>query len=293
VNQQFKGERKRGIEWTDYTWNPVGGCKHQCRWLMPDGQIAECYAKTVAESEPVRGAFPAGFEHHYWRPGLLSEPAELKRPSMIFIDSMSDLFAADVPMEQTREVLRACEAAPQHIFQVLTKAPNRLMLFEDDMPKNLWVGVSSPPDWFMGKQLTEEQRNRFFLSTLRVLHVLKESKGLTVWMSFEPLSDDVGRSLALYHPLDWAVIGAASNGPVYYQPNPQYVRNLLYVLDKSKTPVFFKGNLRETWVRMNERRREDFPRLQHPALDNRQRQAMLNEWPRNESHSQFEQGRLF
>ena len=49
MNKQYKNPQSRGISWTDFTWNPVRGCLHECQWRMPDGEIAICYAKLVAE----------------------------------------------------------------------------------------------------------------------------------------------------------------------------------------------------------------------------------------------------
>src|SRR5574341_410290 len=103
MNKQSKSSGKRGIEWTDYSWNPVGGCQHGCRWVMPDGVIVECYAETVAE-RVAQNAYPHGFEHHYWRPEVLDEPLKLTKPARIFLDSMSDLIGHWVEKEQVEQV---------------------------------------------------------------------------------------------------------------------------------------------------------------------------------------------
>src|SRR5687768_11051635 len=97
--QIVNGKVVGGIEWTKtilpdgterqgYTWNPVAGCKHACRWTMPDGSVAVCYAETVAE-KVAGSAYPHGFSHHYWHPKRLNEPLGLKEPAKIFMDSMS------------------------------------------------------------------------------------------------------------------------------------------------------------------------------------------------------------
>ena len=69
----------RGIQWTDYTFNPVAGCFHRCRWTMPDGSVAICYAEEIAKKFTT--GYPLGFEHHYWRPQNLTEPLKLKDPA--------------------------------------------------------------------------------------------------------------------------------------------------------------------------------------------------------------------
>ncbi len=237
-----------GIEWTDYTWNPIGGCEHACRWRMADKTIAICYAEAVAEGV-ARNAYPQGFEHHYWRPQILEEPLKLNEPSRIFLDSMSDLMGTWVPEEQVRTVLSVCRRADWHTFQLLTKNAPRLGKF--DFPPNVWVGVSSTPDFMLGHELNGQQKERYMhkaLSTLAVINIPIR------WMSFEPLSWDVADIVARYPgTLQWAVIGAASNGRKKYQPDSKHVQRLLDVLDDQEVPVFFKGNLEwSPW-------REEFP----------------------------------
>ncbi len=246
MNKQQKSAQRRGIEWTDYTWNPVGGCKHACRWEMPDGSIAICYAEHVAE-RVAQAAYPHGFEHHYWRPELLEEPLKLKEPAKIFLDSMSDLMGHWVPDEQIEQVLDIAREARQHSFQLLTKNAPRLLQFE--FPPNVWVGVSAPPSFFMGRRLSEQQQARM---VRRQIEVLRDVKAAVRWMSIEPLSFDIA-PLLVDSDLQWAVIGAATNGPKSYQPRPEWVVNVLDVLDAQNTAVFFKGNIEwSPW-------REEFP----------------------------------
>jgi protein gp37 len=248
MNKQGNGRGKRGIEWTDYTWNPVRGCQHGCRWTMPDGTIAECYAETVAERVAQR-AYPQGFEHHYWNPHILTGPLKLTTPSRIFMDSMSDLMGHWVPEEQVEQVLDVCREAHWHTFQLLTKNAPRLKQF--DLPPNVWVGVSAPPSFMFGKPLSRPQQARMLRT---MLDVLQEVNVPVRWMSIEPLSFDIAPYLVDSN-LQWAVIGAASNGPKTYQPKREWVENVLNVLDAQGTAVFFKGNLEwEPW-------REEFPDL--------------------------------
>jgi len=250
MNKQFSmvdGQKvNRKIEWTDYTWNPVAGCQHGCEWIMPDGTIAECYAKTVA-NRVAQSAYQHGFEHHYWYPERLNEPLELKTPAKIFLDSMSDLMGAWVPDEQINQVLDVCRRAHWHTFQLLTKNAPRLLKF--DFPPNVWVGVSAPPSFMFGKPLSLHQQQRMVRRQAQILsHVNVPVK----WMSVEPLSFDISPMLRSCG-LQWVVIGAASNGAKTYQPTVYWVRNLLRILDTQHIPVFFKGNLK--W----EPRREEMP----------------------------------
>jgi protein gp37 len=247
MNKQSKAGGGRGIEWTNYTWNPVQGCKHRCRWEMPDGSIAECYAETIAHRVAQR-VYHAGFEHHYWNPNKLNEPLKVKQPSRIFLDSMSDLMGSWVPADEIAQVFAVCREAHWHTFQLLTKNAPRLLEF--DIPSNVWVGVSAPPSQMFGKPLTANQQRRMVRRQMEVLTAVHVP---VRWMSIEPLSFDIA-PLLQESPLEWAVIGAAANGAKTYQPNPVWVRNVLATLDAQGTAVFFKGNLvwPEGW-------REEFP----------------------------------
>jgi len=196
MNKQNKGNGRRGIEWTDYTWNPIGGCKHSCRWEMPDGTTAVCYAETVAE-RVAQAAYPHGFEHHYWRPELLQEPKKLATSAKIFLDSMSDLMGAWVPEEEIQQVLEICRQTPRHTYQLLTKNAPRLLKF--DFPDNVWVGVSAPPSFFKGKPLSFTQQKRM---VLRQLEVLSQVNVPVRWMSIEPLSFDIAPIVAFWQPSD-------------------------------------------------------------------------------------------
>ncbi len=258
----------RGIEWTDRTVNSTGGCKHRCRWQMPDGSVAVCYAETVAENL-AQAAYPHGFEHHYWRPHLLEALKAGREPELRFVDSMSDLFGPWVPPDQVRAVLAAMGEAPHHTFQVLTKAAPQVLKYLDELPSNLWVGVSSPPDWFMGKKLERSQQEAMLRVSLDVLHRVVVETECIAWLSAEPVSWDMAEVIGPAGlVLDWCVIGAASNGRTYYQPDADHVARLLDIFDASGTAVFFKGNVRpliESEPQLG-KWREDFPATTWPGV---------------------------
>lgn len=238
MNKQQKSAEKRGIEWCTHTWNPVQGCKHDCKWSMPDGSVAGCYAKAMSESMRSDAFMPDGFEAHYFHPKRLQEPLSLKTPARIFLDSMSDLMGAWVPEAEIEQVLDICRQAHWHTFQLLTKNAPRLLKFK--FPPNVWVGVSAPPSFMMGKALTSEQQQRM---VTRQLDVLRQVDVPVRWMSIEPLSFDIAPLLE-NSPLEWAVIGAATNGNKTYQPEAAWIENVLRVLDAQGTAIFFKGNLK-------------------------------------------------
>jgi protein gp37 len=248
MNKQDKGNGSKGIEWTDWTFNPVGGCFHDCSWKMPDGSVANCYAEDSAASVQRQSGgknYAFGFKHHYFYPNRLGEPLKEKTPSKIFVCSMADLFGHWVPDDQIQQVLDICEQAHWHTFQLLTKNAPRLLKFE--FPANVWVGASVPPSFMMGRELSHEQQVKMLI---RTLDVLKQVNAPVKWMSIEPLSWDVA---PLFDDcgLRWMVIGAASNGRKYYQPKPEWVEGLLNQAAQQQIPVFFKGNL-EWSPRFNE-----------------------------------------
>lgn len=254
-------------------------------------QLARCYAKALAENGVAKPHYTNGFEHHYWRGHAVQAFTAGSTARLIFCDSMSDLFEVNVPNERVIEVLELMRKAPHHAYQSLTKAPGRLRQFIPYMPPNLWVGVSSPPDWLLKQLLTQEQQIRMLSNSLKALHQVKKEAGNLVWMSAEPVCFDLTQVIGDDHPLDWIVIGAASNGPKYYQPDRLHVVRLLEVMDRTGTPVFYKGNLRPTFKHdlgssnLN-RWREDFPSTYRSgarirAVEERQRNCEKFEWTKS------------
>ncbi|QOC91490.1 DUF5131 family protein [Micromonospora craniellae] len=141
------GDRS-AIEWTEATWNPTTGCDRVSRGCD------NCYALTLAKrlkamGQPryqrdgdLRTSGPGfGLTLH---PDSLELPFTWKRPRLVFVNSMSDLFHAQVPVEFVRQVFEVIAATPQHTYQVLTKRARRLRRLGSSLtwPPNLWVGVS-------------------------------------------------------------------------------------------------------------------------------------------------------
>jgi protein gp37 len=126
-----------GIIWTEVTWNPASGCKR----ITPG--CAFCYAYTLAEDKRGTPAFPNGFDLTI-RPHKLKEPFRLKSPTLIFVNSMSDLFWEEIPESYRDQVLDVIEATPQHQYQVLTKRAAEMLRYSRrrKLPSNFWAGVS-------------------------------------------------------------------------------------------------------------------------------------------------------
>lgn len=246
----------RGIEWTDYTANPSSGCYHACQWDMPSGERANCYAEDVAAGV-AQSAYPNGFEHHYWKPDVLKQIKRHQQPAKIFVGSMADVFGHWVPDEHITAILETAKECPQHTFQFLTKNPVRVQKYQPQIPDNCWIGASMPPDHMWNKPLSMQQKQRMFTRTIETLGNVDVA---VRWVSAEPLSWNIAPILAA-HPgaIQWIVIGAASNGKHYMQPDSLYVRELLAVCVDQGIKVFFKGNLRPSLGKAFDTWREEFP----------------------------------
>jgi protein gp37 len=127
------------IEWTEATWNPVTGCTK----ISPG--CRNCYAERMAERLQAMGQanYRSGFDLTL-QPHMLELPLRWKAPRTIFVNSMSDLFHAGVPVEFIQKVFDVMRAAHWHRFQILTKRSERLARLDRDLgwPPNVWMGVS-------------------------------------------------------------------------------------------------------------------------------------------------------
>lgn len=202
---------KTGISWTDSTWNPLRGCTR-----VSDGCV-NCYAEVVAHRfsgplQPYEGLTdPKGRWNGTIKlvPEALSQPIRWKRDRLIFVNSMSDLFHVNVPFEYIATVFGVMASAPKHIFQVLTKRPERMLEFFDwvedqnvdcseyakargipgvlpvtvwPLP-NVWVGISAED------QETAESRIPLLIRTPAAVR----------WVSAEPLLGPLDVSKWLLH----------------------------------------------------------------------------------------------
>lgn len=130
----FNRTSDEAIGWAAWTWNPVTGCEHGCRY---------CYARRIAER--FKNNFPKGFKPHF-RENRLTAPENTKAPDdsdppnmhRVFLCSMADLWGNWVPEKWIKAVLKSCADAPQWQFMALTKNPARYLEF--DIPGNVWCG---------------------------------------------------------------------------------------------------------------------------------------------------------
>ena len=207
---------KSSIEWTEATWNPVTGCTK----ISPG--CAHCYAERFAER--FRGVaghpYEQGFDFKLW-PGRLTLPLQWAKPRLIFVNSMSDLFHEAVPMPFIKEVFGVMESATQHIFQLLTKRPARLVELVSALPwpDNVWIGVS-----------VENQRWAHRIDDLR------DVPAAVRFLSCEPLLGPLKLDL---DGIDWVIVGGES-GPRARRMRTEWVRSIRDQCRATETPFFFK-----------------------------------------------------
>ena len=207
---------KSSIEWTEATWNPVTGCTK----VSPG--CAHCYAETFAER--FRGVpghpYERGFDLQL-RPERLDQPRQWKRPRLIFVNSMSDLFHPDVPLAYVQRVFDTMVSADWHTFQVLTKRSERLAEVARLLPwpDNIWMGVS-----------VENQR-----WTSRIDDLRKVDAALR-FLSCEPLLGPLELDLTGIH---WVIAGGES-GPRARRMRPEWARSVRDQCRAASVPFFFK-----------------------------------------------------
>ena len=256
---------KTRIEWCDFTYNPITGCRHACEYCYARrqaqrfcGDIRLNKASDQLQSIPDTGLWildepfknnqgkvipmPVGFEPAFHR-YRLPMPAQKKKPANIFVGSMADLFGEWVPDEWIREVLAACAAAPWHNFLFLTKNPDRYYQLGDGDEAIIPEGGCS--GWFGASAATEEQAQDAW-----------ENLNCT-WMSLEPLHGDFSEEFFTYDDRytqatrrrwEWIVIGAETGSSKNkIKPKREWIQNIVDQCHSTETPLFMKDSLLEIW----------------------------------------------
>jgi protein gp37 len=205
------------IEWTEATWNPVTGCTK----ISPGCQ--HCYAERMAKRLQAMGQprYRDGFTLTV-QPDVLDVPLRWRRPRMIFVNSMSDLFHEDVPASYIAHCFDVMREASRHTFQLLTKRPERAAELADQLPwpKNIWLGTSVE---------TARYANR--------IHSLQRIPASIRFLSLEPLLGPLPQL-----PLDdihWVIVGGES-GPDARPMNPKWVFEIRDRCREHRVPFFFK-----------------------------------------------------
>ncbi len=206
------------IEWTNNTWNPITGCSK----LSPG--CAHCYAEVMTRRLQAMGQvkYQDGFEVVKFHEEALHLPATWKKPSMVFVNSMSDMFHGDLTPETLHQIFSVMNQCDWHTFQVLTKRSDRLREMAEYLTwtPNIWMGVS-----------VENKRAKTRIDDLRQV-------GAAVrFLSVEPLLEDLGElNLA---GIDWVVVGGES-GPKARPMKEEWVLPILRQCQDEGVPFFFK-----------------------------------------------------
>lgn len=251
---------KSKIDWCDFTWNPVTGCRRGCAYCYakkqalrftgdirvnitdPQLQAADGPAgKVYTLSHPFKNCrgktlpFPAGFEptlHEY----RLGDVAKKKKPASIFVCSMADLFGPWVPDEWIERVFQACKAAPWHHYMFLTKYPERYAALANagKLPQR-----NECPNFWYGTTVTKEGNRAF-------------TAGMTynTFLSIEPISGPLNAGLGSFGGATWIIVGAETgNRKGKITPERDWIRNIMKAATITNIPVLMKDSaeLRAVW----------------------------------------------
>lgn len=208
---------KSSIEWTEATWNPVTGCSKVsagCKF---------CYAERMAKRLQAMGLrrYRNGFRVTL-HPDLIELPKHWREPRLVFVNSMSDLFHEQVPLQFIQKVFATMRDCPQHTFQILTKRSQRLRELAPHLQwsPNIWMGVSVEND--------------------KVLYRIADLCAVPAairFLSCEPLLGPLD-NLPLTG-IHWVIVGGES-GPKARPMDITWVRSIFRQCRKARVPFFFK-----------------------------------------------------
>jgi protein gp37 len=208
---------RSNIEWTEMTWNPVTGCTKVSQGCK------HCYAERMAKRLTAMGSgrYRNGFKVTL-HPDLLDVPRTWRQPRVVFVNSMSDLFHEDIPLDYIQRVFATMRDCPQHTFQVLTKRSDRLAELASHLPwpKNVWMGVS-----------VEDAR---VISRIRDL---SSTPAAVRFLSLEPLIGPL-HELPL-SGIHWVIVGGES-GPRARPMRKEWVDSIHRQCRDARVPFFFK-----------------------------------------------------
>jgi protein gp37 len=209
--------KNTNIAWSQNTWNPVTGCTK-----LTSG-CANCYAERLAHRLKSMGQsnYKNGFKLTIHEQ-MLNKPREWSKPSIIFVNSMSDLFHEDVPLEFIQKVVTVISETPHHNYQILTKRSARLLKLSKHIswPSNVLLGVTIESSKYKDRIKDLNQiscRSRF--------------------VSFEPLLDDIGPVNLIN--IDWIIVGGET-GHQKRLMKKEWVDSIFNKARAQNIPFFFK-----------------------------------------------------
>lgn len=235
------------IEWTESTWNPLTGCTK----ISPGCKF--CYAERMAKRLQGMGQprYANGFKLTLHE-DVLELPLSWKKPQLIFVNSMSDMFHEDVPawfIQKTFDVMRR---ASWHQFQVLTKRSDCLLKMSPsiDWPDNVWMGVSVERQDYVAR-----------------VDDLRKTRAAVKFVSLEPLLGPLSK--IDLREIDWVIVGGES-GPGARPMEEDWVLEIMTQCRKARTPFFFKQwggfNKKKAGRLLQGRTWDELPNVATPAL---------------------------
>lgn len=206
------------IEWTEQTWNPTVGCTK----ISPG--CKHCYAETMSQRLQAMGTrgYEKGFELTLLEMRL-EEPIRRKKPTVYFVNSMSDVFHEAVPFDYIERIFDTIARTPQHTYQILTKRAERMAEYfaAHEAPANAWLGVS-----------VEDRQ----YGVPRIDHLRQVKAGIR-FLSVEPLLEDLGDlDLTGIH---WVIVGGES-GPKARPMQKEWVDDIRVHCEEAGVAFFFK-----------------------------------------------------
>ena len=205
------------IEWTEMTWNPTTGCNKisaGCKY---------CYAEIMTRRLMAMGIdkYKDGFKVRTHEDSLHT-PFEWKKPKIVFVNSMSDLFHPEVPLDFIKKVFYVMNETPEHTYQVLTKRADRLFELHKQLnwTKNIWMGVSVEDD-----RVTKR------------IDYLRKTNAKTKFLSCEPLIGPLPKMNL--KKIDWVIVGGES-GRTPRPMDEDWVLDIQEQCAKNKVAFFFK-----------------------------------------------------
>ncbi|ADR20245.1 hypothetical protein MATR_21390 [Marivirga tractuosa] len=207
------------IEWTEMTWNPTTGCDKVsagCKF---------CYAEVMSKRLKAMGIekYQNGFDIKIHEEEL-KKPYSWKKPRVVFVNSMSDLFHPDVPVDFIQKVFKVMKENPQHVFQLLTKRPEILKYYDSegwlDWSHNIWMGISVEDERVMDR-----------------IDLLRDTNARVKFLSCEPLIGPLPNMNL--EKIDWVIVGGESGR----KPRPMdtdWVTDIKDQCKKANVAFFFK-----------------------------------------------------
>lgn len=203
---------KTAIEWTDKTWNPTTGCTK----VSPGCKY--CYAEALTERFSQN--FPQGFKFTVHE-DRLEQPKHWRKPSLIFVNSMSDLFHEEMPFDFLEKVFDIMHQTPWHIYQILTKRHQRLAELAPHLTwsENIWIGVSVENQDYVHR-----------------INYLQKVDAAVRFLSCEPLLSPLTLDLTDIH---WVIVGGES-GSKHRPMRQEWVEDIQRQCQESEVAFFFK-----------------------------------------------------